>query len=106
MKENLHKRILTVLLVVFICAALIEGLNLDHQNKADSPPFRYYVENHQKTGADNLVESVLLDYRAFDTFGEVMILYVAITGILILGKKIFHPSEKKEKEESKEVKKT
>lgn len=36
----------------------------------------------QQTGATNLVASVILDYRAFDTLGEVTVLFTAAIGVL------------------------
>ncbi len=41
----------------------------------------HYIEKGAaETGAANLVASVLLDYRAFDTLGEVTVLFTAILG--------------------------
>lgn len=102
MKENIYKRFVTIFFIFIICFILIQGLDLQHEDKTDSPIYEYYIENYQETGARNLVESILLDYRAYDTFGEVMVLYISITGIMILGKKIFHKGDKKIKEEKKE----
>jgi multisubunit Na+/H+ antiporter MnhB subunit len=36
----------------------------------------------KQTGATNLVTSVILDYRAFDTLGEVTVLFAAALGVL------------------------
>ena len=55
------------------------------------PPFgeplmetsRYYLAHAaSETGAANLVASVILDYRAYDTLGEVTVLLTAILGTL------------------------
>ncbi|MFO7991907.1 MAG: hydrogen gas-evolving membrane-bound hydrogenase subunit E [Thermoplasmata archaeon] len=80
-------------LVVLTCLILISSLNLQHEDKEDSPIKEFYEEHHEEAGPDNLVEAILLDYRAYDTFGEVMVLYIAITGVLILGKKRKEGSE-------------
>lgn len=93
MKEKLSKRVFTAVLVVAICVLLLQGMSLEHEDKADSPMFDHYVENHEETGAVNLVEAILLDYRAYDTFGEVLVLYISISGIIILGKKILKEKE-------------
>jgi multisubunit Na+/H+ antiporter MnhB subunit len=37
-----------------------------------------------KTGATNLVGSVILDYRAYDTLGEATILFTAVIGVLAI----------------------
>ncbi len=53
------------------------------------PPFgeplmttaQYYLDNGAKdTGAANLVSSIILDYRAYDTLGEVTVLFTSIIG--------------------------
>jgi len=93
MIESVFKRILTASLVIAICIALLQGMSLSYEDKAESPMFEYYLENHEETGAVNLVEAILLDYRAYDTFGEVLVLYISIAGIIILGKEIVEGKE-------------
>lgn len=57
------------------------------------PPFghplfetaRHYVDHGvQETGAVNLVASIILDYRAYDTLGEVTVLFTAILGTITI----------------------
>ncbi len=44
---------------------------------------QYYLDHGlQQTGAANLVASVILDFRAFDTLGEVTVLFTAAMGVL------------------------
>ncbi len=83
--KHRSKNILTLGLLCLIAVLIISGLRLEHQDKRDSPLHRYYVETYEDAGSINLVETILLNYRAYDTFGEVMVLYIAIAGILILG---------------------
>jgi len=75
--------IVLVFIVVFLVAAAFVVGNL--------PPFgqplmrvseRYLKEGLEKTGAANLVTSVILDFRAFDTLGEATILFTAVVGAL------------------------
>ncbi len=43
----------------------------------------HYIESAvAETGAVNIVSSVILDYRAFDTLGEATILFVAIAAVI------------------------
>ena len=42
----------------------------------------------KETGATNLVSSVILDYRAYDTLGEATILFTAVMGVLAVMRKI------------------
>jgi multisubunit Na+/H+ antiporter MnhB subunit len=45
---------------------------------------RYLQEGARETGAANLVASVILDYRAYDTLGEATVLFVSILGVVTL----------------------
>jgi len=46
---------------------------------------RYYLQNAaNETGAANIVTSIILDYRAYDTLGEVTVLFTAILGALMI----------------------
>lgn len=49
---------------------------------------KYYLENGlPKTGATNIVASVILDFRAYDTLGEATILFTAVIGVLAIMRK-------------------
>ncbi len=44
---------------------------------------RHYLESGAaEVGAANLVAAIVLDYRAYDTLGEVTVLFTAILGTL------------------------
>ena len=48
-----------------------------------------YIETGQaKTGASNLVASVILDFRAYDTLGEATVLFTAVIGVLVVMRQI------------------
>ncbi len=47
----------------------------------------YISEGMQKTGAANLVASVILDFRAYDTLGEATVLFTAIIGATVILRK-------------------
>ena len=74
----------TVLLVVI--AFLIWGMLLIHPfGYPPSDMDDYIIENAQEeTGSNNVVASVVFDYRGFDTLGEATILFTAVTGVLLL----------------------
>ncbi len=44
-------------------------------------PQRYLEQGVEETGAINIVSSVIIDYRAFDTLGEATVLFVAIAAV-------------------------
>jgi multisubunit Na+/H+ antiporter MnhB subunit len=48
----------------------------------------YLKEGLSKTGAANLVSSVVLDFRAYDTLGEATVLFTAVIGVLVVMRKI------------------
>ena len=48
----------------------------------------YLAEGLKRTGAVNLVASVILDFRAYDTLGEATILFTAVMGVLAVVRKI------------------
>jgi len=59
----------------------------------------YLKEGMTKTGAANIVSSIELDYRAYDTLGEATVLFATVIGILAIVRK---SGVKKEGEEDSE----
>lgn len=51
-----------------------------HQHVAD----RYIAEAQRDTGVPNLVTAVLASYRGFDTLGEVVVIFTAGIGVMLL----------------------
>jgi len=47
----------------------------------------YLVSGLKLTGATNLVSSVILDFRAYDTLGEATVLFTAVIGVLAVLRK-------------------
>ncbi len=45
-------------------------------------PQRYIEGAVEETGALNVISSIIIDYRAFDTLGEATVLFLAIIGAL------------------------
>lgn len=61
---------------------------IDHSESAALPPLaEAYVEMvPRELGAPNVITGILLTYRAFDTLGEVAVLFMVAAGIgLLLG---------------------
>lgn len=48
---------------------------------------RYIERGVEETGALNIVSGMILDYRAFDTFGETVVLFTAVMSVAILLKR-------------------
>jgi multicomponent Na+:H+ antiporter subunit B len=48
----------------------------------------YLRDGLPRTGATNIVSSVILDFRAYDTLGEATVLFAAVIGVLAIVRKI------------------
>ncbi|MBU1290620.1 DUF4040 domain-containing protein [bacterium] len=48
----------------------------------------YLKEGLVKTGASNIVSSVILDFRAYDTLGETTVLFTAVIGVMAIVRRI------------------
>ena len=72
--------------MLVVVAFLVLGVMLIHPfGYPPSDMDDYIIENAQKeTGTNNVVASVVFDYRGFDTLGEATILFTAVTGVLLL----------------------
>lgn len=79
---------------VFVCVMMIALLiyavsYLPSVGSAGNPtnnevPQRYIEQGLQETGAVNVVTGMILTYRAFDTFGETTVLFIATCCVMIL----------------------
>jgi multisubunit Na+/H+ antiporter MnhB subunit len=96
LKKDYHKlepAKLNSLLVGLTVLVVIALFVLSIQVFKAIPPFgqplmttsQYYLDNGAKqVGTANLVAAIVLDYRAYDTLGEVTILFTAILGTLTI----------------------
>ncbi|MCB0326240.1 MAG: hypothetical protein KDD52_01345 [Bdellovibrionales bacterium] len=83
------KAVLFLLVAIFFFAFLKQLPTLGKSRKVASfhhvSP-RYIEKGHEETGAPNYVTAVLADYRAFDTFGETIVIFCAgLVALSILG---------------------
>lgn len=53
----------------------------------DSASKTYISQGLEKTGAANIVSSVILDFRAYDTLGEATVLFTSIIGAAVILRK-------------------
>ena len=85
-----RRRLLPLAVVLVTGAALIYGT-------LDAPPFgapdtpaqqhvapRYLEQSYKEIGIPNVVTSVLASYRGYDTLGEVVVVFTAAVGVLML----------------------
>jgi len=94
-----HKPVLALVVVFVTGSLLIYGtLDMPYFGSAQAPVHqhvapRYINDSMQEVGAPNIVTSVLASYRAFDTFGEVVVIFTAGMGVLALLSVVRHPRE-------------
>ena len=72
--------IVTILIVAYKCFRDLPEFGYPIMRVAET----YLKEGLPKTGAANIVASVILDYRAFDTLGEATVLFTAVIGVLAI----------------------
>lgn len=100
-KVTRHKPFAALFIVLITGGLLIYGtLDMPLFGSADAPIHshvapRYLNDSMQEIGIPNVVTSVLASYRAFDTFGEVVVIFTAGIGVLAL---LFVPRRKEEDE--------
>ena len=84
-----HGPLATLLLVPALVVLLQAAADLPPVGDGASAPFThvapYYIEHgHEETGAPNLVTAVLADYRGYDTFGELTVIFTAGVACLLI----------------------
>lgn len=94
-----------ILILVAAFATIFASLFLNYGSSESLTPLAtYYAENGAaEVGAPNLVTSIVVTYRGFDTLGEVTILFVVASVIGFFLKKTKHSNEQPSKRESSEI---
>ena len=94
-----HKPLLALFIIAITGGLLIYGtLDMPYFGSADAPIHshvapRYINDSMQEIGIPNIVTSVLASYRAFDTFGEVVVIFTAGIGVLALLSVVRRPED-------------
>jgi multisubunit Na+/H+ antiporter MnhB subunit len=86
----MKKIIFGIAFIVFFSFLVISAINM---RPFGSPTFSemddYFIKNAQsEAGANNVVTSIVFDYRGFDTLGEATVLFTTIVGIVALFRRI------------------
>lgn len=85
------RRLLALTVVLVLSTLMMAGVSqLPAPGSPDSAVHRHIAAHYiaggaEAGGAPNLVTSVLLNYRAFDTYGEVVVIFSALLAILAVG---------------------
>ncbi len=82
------KRALTAALLVLVAVPLLYAVaQLPTHGSPTTPPYThvsaYYLEHGpEEAGAENIVTDVILNYRGFDTNGEVTVIFTSLAAVL------------------------
>lgn len=87
--STLYRVLCVVITVIFIAVMLRVVIDLPMFGDPNSVTVnevgqRYLEQGIEETGAINFVAGMILDYRAFDTFGESNVLFMAVIAVLML----------------------
>jgi len=81
--------LLTIVLLVLLGGLLHLATDLSFGNPPVSDMDDYFIQHGQEqTGANNIVTSIVFDYRAFDTLGEATVLFTAVLGVGMMFRKL------------------
>jgi len=76
------RRIISVLLLVIVAFGICLSLaNIPFGTPKTKVGRHYIDEGIKETGAANIVTSVVINYRGFDTLGEITVLFIAAIGL-------------------------
>ena len=76
------RKIIGIILLIIICWGIILALHKIPFGIPKTKVGEYYIDKgREETGAANIVTSVVVNYRGFDTLGEVTILFLAAIGL-------------------------
>lgn len=81
-----NKKFKLVTLVVFFGILLLTVFHLHPFGvPVNSEMDDYFIQNGQvQTGSNNIVASILFDYRGLDTLGEATVLFAAAAGVFLV----------------------
>ena len=76
------RSIVSIILIAVVAVGITLSLIMIPFGESKTEVGKYYISNGvEDTGATNIVTSVVLNYRGFDTLGEVTILFIAAIGL-------------------------
>ena len=87
--SSIYSGLSVLLCIVIVCLLLATVAELPpfghERNPANNEVIQRYVKHGwHETGAQNIVAGLILDYRAFDTFGESSVLFTAACSVLMI----------------------
>ncbi|HBG13906.1 MAG TPA: hypothetical protein DDW96_01060 [Synergistaceae bacterium] len=86
----MKRRVLFLVAVLVVVGVFWGALSRIHPfgDIGRAPMDDYYLENaQQERSVNNVVTSIVFDYRGFDTLGEAAVLFTAVCSVLALFRK-------------------
>ncbi|GAK59658.1 hypothetical protein U27_06643 [Candidatus Vecturithrix granuli] len=82
-KATLSQHCSAILILLPLAVLLVMNITFEPLVFSDAKDY-FFRHGSEETGAVNLVTSIYLGYRAFDTLGETIVLMLSITGVIFL----------------------
>ncbi|MFP4482069.1 MAG: hydrogen gas-evolving membrane-bound hydrogenase subunit E [Thermovirgaceae bacterium] len=86
----MKKNVLFLIALLVVTGTMWGALSGIHPfgDAGKAPMDDYYIENaQQERNVNNIVTSVVFDYRGFDTLGEAAVLFTAVCSVLVVFRK-------------------
>ena len=81
--------VFSAILLVLFGGLLFIATELPFAKPAVTDMDDYFIRNGQEqTGANNIVTSIVFDFRGFDTLGEATVLFTAVLGVGMMFRKL------------------
>lgn len=87
MKIEILEKLVVACVLIFLGIIIISFTMLTYSTTLSSDLSEYCLENLPLTGAINVVCAILLDFRAYDTLGEILIIFVTVSGVVLLARR-------------------
>jgi len=82
------KKYYYIMLIIIMSVVIIISINPEYGSPRNLDYINYYLENGVRdTGAVNLVASIYLNYRTYDTLMETVVLFMAVLGVTLFLRK-------------------
>lgn len=77
------KKTFFIIIILAMAILFILSVDIEYGNPKNMDVANYYIEQGlYDTGAINLVASIYLGYRAYDTLIETIVLFVSVAGVV------------------------
>ena len=77
------KKFFFIIIILAMAILFILSVDIEYSNPKNLDVANYYIDQGlNDTGAINLVASIYLGYRAYDTLMETIVLFVAVAGVV------------------------